>query len=193
MIKERPNPLGLPAVIEGVDAFEREFKRSLGLLEGNEELQKRVNILAVGNPVSVQAVPDASTWVDEMIAGATAKADKWATNAANAVDTMKAESLTSGARYAAGVTAAVQNKSYDKGVQGIDTASVRATIQAVGASGYSSGISNRKQKILTAITRLQPKVAALKATINNMPKETDAQREERLKAARRGMIAIGKT
>ena len=193
MIKEKVNPLGLPARIEGIAAFEENLARALHLVETDEDVRSKVNLMAVGNPVSVMAVPDANTWANEMIAGAQAKADKWVKNASDAADTMKAEALTAGARYATGVQAAIANKSYDKGVQSIDTSQVRQTIQAVGAAGYSSGITARAGKILAAITKLQPKVAALKQTINAMPKDTDAQREARLIAARKGMIAIGKT
>lgn len=192
-IKEKVNVLGLPERIEGMGAFEAEFTRALALVESDPAVRERVNIMATGNPVNVQAVPDANTWANEMIAGATAKADKWVRNAANAVDAMKANALTAGKRYEDGVRAAITDKSYDKGVQGIDTGEVRQTIQNVGASGYSGGITARSGKILAAITKLQPKVASLKQTIAAMPQDTDAQREDRLKAARKGMIAIGKT
>ena len=192
-IKEKVNVLGLPERVEGVAGFESEFARVLGLIESDPEVRARANLMAVGNPVNVTAVPDATTWANEMIAGAQAKADKWVRNASNAVDSMKAEAMTAGTRYATGVQAAVSNKSYDKGVASIDTSEVRQTIQNVGASGYSSGIVARTGKIMAAISKLQPKVAGLKQTINAMPKDTDTQREARLLAARKGMIAIGKT
>lgn len=192
-IKEKLNVLGLPPVVDGLNAFEREFARSLALVESDPEIRAKVNLMATGNPTNVLAVPDASTWSNEMIAGATAKASKWATNAAAGVDAMKANAMTAGGRYATGVQAAIASKSYDKGVGAIDVNEVRTTIQNVGAAGYSNGISARSGKILAAISKLQPKVAALKQTINAMPKDTDAQREARLLAARKGMIAIGKT
>jgi hypothetical protein len=191
-IKERLNVLGLPPVVDGLGAFEAEFARALDLVATNPEVRERVNLMATGNPANVMAVPDASTWANEMIAGAQAKAGKWATNAAASVDAMKANALTAGKRYETGVQAAIVAKSYDKGVQGIDTNEVRTTIQNVGAAGYSSGITARTAKIMAAIANLQPKVAALKQTINAMPQDTDAQREQRMLAARRGMIAIGK-
>lgn len=191
-IGERVNVLGLPERIEGVDEFEREFARALHKVITDPAVRERVNIMATGNPVSVTAVSDPATWAAEMIQGAQAKAAKWATNAANAVEAMKANALTAGKRYADGVTAALQEKRYDKGVQGIDTGEVRQTIQNVGPTGYSAGITAREAKIRAAISQLQPKVAALKQTISNMPQDTDAQREQRLLAARKGMIAIGK-
>lgn len=187
------NVLGLPERIEGMSDFEQQFARSLELVESSEEVRAKVNTMQVGNPAPIQAVPDVATWVAEMVAGANAKAGKWLTNTKASVDGMKAAALTSGKRFADGVQEAIREDRFTKGVAKIDTAEVRSTLDKVGASGFSSGISNREAKITRAITTLQPKVAALKQTIANMPQDTDAQREDRLKAARKGMIAIGKT
>jgi len=187
------NVLGLPERIEGMGAFEVQFARALELVESSEEVRSKVNTMQVGNPAPIQAVPDVATWVDEMVAGANAKAAKWLANTVASVDGMKAAALTSGKRYADGVQEAIRDDRFTKGVQQIDTGEVRATLQNVGAGGFSSGVSNRKGKITQAIAKLQPKVAALKQTINNMPQDTDGQREQRLLAARKGMIAIGKT
>jgi len=187
------NVLGLPDRIEGMAAFEENFKRSLELVESSEEVRAKVNTMQVGNPAPIQAVPDVGTWVAEMVAGANAKAGKWLTNTLASVDGMKAAALTSGKRYNEGVQEAIREDRFTKGVQGIDTGEVRSTLTKVGAGGFSSGVSNREGKITQAIAKLQPKVAALKQTIANMPQDTDAQREQRLLAARKGMIAIGKT
>jgi hypothetical protein len=193
MIKEKANPLGLPESINSLAEFEEQLARGLQLVESNPEVRAKVNIMATGNPVNVTAVIDANKWATKMIQGATARAQDWVDNTSAAADAMKANAMTAGTRYATGVQAAVANKSYDKGVAKIDTAEVRQTIANVGAAGYSNGITARQGKITNAIAALQPKVAALKQTINAMPQDTEAQREARMLAARRGMIAIGKT
>jgi hypothetical protein len=192
-IKEKMNVLGLPERIEGMGAFEAEFARALNLVVSDPEVAAKANLMATGNPVNVLAVPTVDKWTDKMLKNAQAAAGDWVENASAAVDAMKANALVSGGRYATGVQAAITEKRYDKGVQSIDTNEVRTTIANVGASGYSNGITARAGKIRAAIANLQPKVAALKQTIANMPQDTDAQRESRLLAARKGMIAIGKT
>jgi len=57
--------------------------------------------------------------------------------------------------------------------------------------GYENGIAGKLPKANRRFAELQPLVSALKDTIQAMPDGTDAQREERLKAARKGMLVIG--
>ena len=66
------------------------------------------------------------------------------------------------------------------------------TIEAIGQTAYEQGITAREGKIKTKIQRLQPLVAALAATLDRMPQDTDAQREAKMIAAKRGMQEIGR-
>jgi len=66
-------------------------------------------------------------------------------------------------------------------------------IQATGASGYKAKIGAAATKAKRRFTELQPKVQALKASIQAMSDATDTDREKRMLAARKGMLAIGET
>ena len=74
----------------------------------------------------------------------------------------------------------------------VDEDLMYATIRKRGAAAFRSGIEDRRAKVLARAKELQPLVAALKKEIEAMPDVTDGDRENRLLAARRGMIAIGK-
>jgi len=66
-------------------------------------------------------------------------------------------------------------------------------IQATGASGYKAKIGAAAAKAKRRFTELQPKVQALKQSIQSMSDATDSDREKRMLAARKGMLAIGET
>ena len=70
----------------------------------------------------------------------------------------------------------------------------RRSSRAVAATGarFTQGVSSRSSKITAAIATLQPKVAALKARLDGLPVDTDAQREAKMLEAKRGMQAIGR-
>lgn len=73
----------------------------------------------------------------------------------------------------------------------VDVDAMYNTIENVGGGGYTGGIEARKAKIIGKIEKLRPQVLALAETIDKMPQDTDAQREARMIAARRGMIQVG--
>lgn len=87
---------------------------------------------------------------------------------------------------------AIRNKSYEKGVKKQDYGEAVRIATEDGGSAYSSGVSKRAAKILRVHTDLMPRLGALSQAIQQMPQDTDAQREQRLLAARKGTIAIGK-
>lgn len=65
-------------------------------------------------------------------------------------------------------------------------------IQAAGESAYTTGVSTKAYKVEAAVKQLRPMVEVLATEIDKMPDKTDADREKKMLAARRGMIAIGK-
>jgi len=65
-------------------------------------------------------------------------------------------------------------------------------IQAAGESGYTTGVTTKAYKVEAAVKEMRPMVEALANEIDKLPDKTDADREKKMIAARRGMIAIGK-
>lgn len=74
----------------------------------------------------------------------------------------------------------------------VDVDEMYATVEANGEAAYVAGITSREGKIRHKIDRLQPLVEALAKTLDAMPQDTDAQREAKMIAAKRGMQDIGR-
>lgn len=95
-------------------------------------------------------------------------------------------------KYEDRVRAAIANKSYGKGVRKQDYGEAVRIATEDGGAAYTAGVTKREAKILRVHTDLMPRLGALSQAIQQMPQDTDAQREQRLLAARKGAIAIGK-
>jgi hypothetical protein len=95
-------------------------------------------------------------------------------------------------KWASRVQEAITNKNYGKGVRKQDYTEAVAIATGDGGSAYASGVAKRVAKIQRVHADLMPRLGALSQAIQNMPQDTDAQREQRLLAARKGAIAIGK-
>lgn len=146
-----------------------------------------------GNPVTLgPLVPSVDDWVDDMTNGAIAKADKWLKRTlAPSVDP-KAATLKAAGKFKTNMQTALNEGRFEKGVAAYDESARTAVIQEGGTAAFTSGVQRKKAKAKAKIAKLQPKVAALKSTLSGMPQDTDAQREAKMIAAKRGMQQIGK-
>jgi len=95
-------------------------------------------------------------------------------------------------KYEDKLRAAMANKSYSKGVRKQNYSEAVATATGDGGSAYAAGLTKRVPKIQRVHADLMPRLGALSQAIQSMPQDTEAQREQRLLAARKGAIAIGK-
>ena len=95
-------------------------------------------------------------------------------------------------KWASRTQEAITNRSYEKGVRKQDYGEAVAIATGDGGSAYAAGITKRVTKIQRVHADLMPRLGALSMQIQGMPQDSDAQREQRLLAARRGAIAIGK-
>jgi len=181
-----------PANQVDLSNFEALFSEILDRVNGSTGANAPADLTLPDNPVSVGArVPEAAEWSAAMIEGATRSGDRWLKHtlsprknpvtAAIAADQKRKDKLAEAERL--GKWLASMNR--------VDVDAMYATIEAVGPGGYTGGIEARRGKIAGKIERLRPQVLALAETIDKMPDGTDAQREAKMVAARRGMIAIG--
>jgi len=106
-------------------------------------------------------------------------------------DPLKA-AIAAGPKRAEKVRQSLDEKKWEKAMANVDEDLMYATIRKRGAAAFRSGVEDRKEKVIARVKELQPLVTGLKKTIEAMPDVTDADREARLLAARRGMIEIGK-
>jgi hypothetical protein len=172
--------------------FESALEARLKAVAEGEGIGNPEDLTLPGNPVELAPpVLPAEEWAAKAADRAVAAADEWLkrvmrprrhpVEAAIAADKKRKDRLAEAERKGKWVAAMKQ----------VDVDEMYKTIEAVGSAGFAAGIEARRGKIVKKISKLQPLVSALKEEIQKMPEETDAQREKRMLAARRGMLKIG--
>lgn len=173
-----------------LDGFDEALSRNLALAESDPEslggLGKKE-----GNPHGIApAVPEAEDWAEKAVRKAAASGEDWKKGVLmprrDPIEAAKA----SNERYKLKMREALDQDSYAKGLDAVDKNLMYAVIEATDPSAFTGGIRRREAKIKAAVEKLRPKVLALKQTIAAMPNTTDDEREQRMLAARRGMIRI---
>jgi len=179
---------------ETLTNFLSRLREDLDLISQNPDKARELSEAdREGNPVTLgPRVTKAEDWVEDMIAGATAKAKKWLEKSLRPKKDPKAEALAAAGKYHDKMTTVLAEKLWEGGIEAYDESVREEIIKNVGERGFTDGIQRHKPKALQKIRKLQPMVTALAEEIDKLPKDTDAQREERMLAARRGMIEIGK-
>ena len=146
-----------------------------------------------GNPITLgPRVATAEAWSEDMQTAAKNKSAKWLKNSLKPKKDPKEKALKAAKKYDNNMRAALDMKSWDAGIEAYDEDLRQKTIEAVGESGYRSGIEHKSLKITAKIAKLQPLVAALTDTIDKMPVDTPEQRAAKMIAARDGMLQVKK-
>lgn len=173
--------------------FIKSFRALLNVADKNPEILKPLLEETVGNPVTLgPRVISPADWSKKQVERATAAASEWLERvqkprknpieAAIAADGKRKNKLAEAERL--GKWKAAMSK--------VDDAVMYEVIRKRGSGAFSSGVSDRAVKITKRVSELQPMVAALAASLDAMPQETDAEREAKMLAAKRGMQEIGK-
>jgi hypothetical protein len=176
-----------------LDAFQKAFSRLLEDVTQNPDKYDFLTETQVGNPISLgpRVIPP-DEWANKQISRATAAASDWEKNVARPRKNPIEAAIQANDKRKDRLAEAEKQDKWKKKMAKVDLDEMYTIIKNVGASGYSNGIQARAPKVQRVVKDLQPMVAALAASIDSMPQATDADREKRLLAARRGMIEIGK-
>jgi len=176
----------------GLNDFEKQFAKNLDRLETDPDYAKDLVAEHVGNPITLGPLVIApEEWAEKQVKRAAAAASEWEKNVLRPRrDPLKA-AIAAAPKRAEKVRESLDKKKWEKAMAKVDEDMMYAVIRKRGATAFRSGVEDRKEKVLARAKELQPMVAALKATIQAMPDVTDADREKRMLAGRRGMIAIG--
>lgn len=175
-----------------LDDFESRFEKTLHRAMTDPTYMEEVTPPPVGNPITLGTpVISAEDWANKQVKNASAAASDWLKNVKRPRRNPKEAALAASAKREQKVRTSLEKKKWDKAMANVDLDQMMAVIDAVGAEGYRRGIEARKVKVAARTKELQPMVTALKKEIEAMPDATDADREARLLAARRGMIKIG--
>lgn len=189
---DEKNPLGLPDVIEGADESARQVRRAMQLIDSDPAVREAVGKAKVGNPISVTVVPTGDQMAEKLIRRATQAGDDWVKGVQNPSADFKEAGIRAAGKHKTRTMEALNEDRYRKGLAKVDVNEAIDTAVRVGASGYSAGVQAREAKIKRVMSDLSPRIAAVKRAIDAMPQDTDAQREQRLLAARKNMIEVGK-
>lgn len=186
-----PKRKTLPTV-KGIAAAMAVLEKALEVAEKNPEALPGYGE-EIGNPITLAPrIPEAADMATKMVANATAAGSRWLENTMkprkDPIEGMKKAKD----KYKNRMQESLTDDRWAKGVNAIDENEMYATIQARGAGAFTSGIEARKGKIQKKLEKMRPLQLALTATLDAMPTGTDAQREQKMLVARRGMIEIGK-
>jgi hypothetical protein len=146
----------------------------------------------VGNPITLgDPVLNAEDWAKRMIDRATNAATDWLNASLKPKAVPSKAALAANTKRVNNLQKSITDKTWEGAMAKVDEDQRLKTITKRGAGAFSSGVSDRSEKIGAVVGKLQPLVLALKKTLDGMPQDTDAQREAKMIAAKRGMQAIG--
>ena len=176
-----------------LDDFHARLDANLKRVQEDEEYRISLQSERVGNPITLgPRVVDATAWAEDMATAAKNKAAKWLSRSLKPKKDPKERARKATKKYDSNMRAALDEKRWEAGIEAYDEDLRQKTIEEVGEGGYRSGIDTKKLKIQAKIGKLQPLVAALAATLDEMPVDTPEQRAAKMIAARDGMLAIKK-
>jgi len=149
-------------------------------------MQPGVSGLIINNPG-----PDANLMTEKYLRNTQNAGPSYVAGMQNPRRDPKAAALRAKGKWKDRMQQAIQHDTWAKGIQGADYQEAVRIATEDGGAAYTSGIQKRAGKVAKVFTELAPHFAGVSQAIQNMPQDTDGQREQRLLAARRGMIQIG--
>lgn len=185
-----PEPVKSPF---NLGSFDANLAAALDRVEKDPDFVREITSERQGNPITLgPPVISPDEWADKQQKNATAAAETWHKNVQRPRREPIKAALAASEKRANKVREALEQKKWDKALEAVDEDVMYEVIRQTGAEGYRRGVQARAAKVKAKVTKLQPMVTALKLEIEKMPDATDADREARLLAGRKGMIAIGK-
>ena len=136
--------------------------------------------------------PDANRMAEKLIARAQAAAADYVHGMQNPRRDPKAAAIRAKGKWAGNVQRAITEDRYAKGINSYDQGQAVQIATGDGGAAYTAGIAKREAKIKAMTNRLAPLLGAVSASIQNMPQDTEAQREQRAVATIRAMRNVGK-
>ena len=136
--------------------------------------------------------PDAVRMVEKYARKTSAAGGDWVDGVRAPKASFKEAAIKAKGKWASRTQEAIQQDKFAKGMAQVNEQEAIATATADGGAAYTAGIQKRMPKVQRAFARLAPMLGAVSQTVRAMPQDTDAQREQRLLAARRQMIEVGK-
>jgi hypothetical protein len=173
-------------VIDAVNAIIDTFEGQPGLYEAMHVPNPETGV-TLRNPG-----PDATKMAEKYGRKVAAAAQDYVTGVQNPKADFKQAAIAAKGKWANRVQEAVQQDRFGRAMNQVDSAEAIAMAVSDGGAAYTAGASKRLPKVQRVYSRLAPMLGAVSTAIRQMPQDTDAQRAQRLLAARQGMIEVGK-
>ena len=171
--------------------FNARLRENFKKVEEDPEFLASITEERKGNPITLgPRVVSAADWSADQVASAKAKSKKWLDRSKRPRKDPKERALKAAGKFHSNMEKALAELAWEGGIGAYDEALREAMIDECGETGFKAGIERKKKKVDARVAKLQPLVAALAATLDAMDVDTDDQREAKMIAARRGMIAI---
>jgi len=174
------------------DQFQYAFAELLKRMPAVVLNAKAVDLKA--NPVTPgvgERVISADTWHKRWKGSGDAAADDWyertLTPRKDPIDT----AVKANEKRKDRLAAAEKAEKWVKKMKNLKKEDVFEGVIGAGVEGYKGGLDSKSAKTKRRIEALRPKVLALAEAIDKLADKTDADREKKMLAARRGMIQIG--
>lgn len=142
------------------------------------------------NPAK-RTVKSSTRWASQMVDNAKAASTDWLDGVRNPSRDPVEAAKDAIPKWEDRVQDAIKKGKMKKGLDKTSKAEIVSIAEKVGTGTFETGIEARRGKVERVVGELQPLVQALSDSIQAMADKTDADREKRLLAARKGMLAIG--
>lgn len=172
--------------VNAVNAIIDTFEENPGLYEGMHVANPETGVI-LRNPG-----PDAAKMTEKYGRKVAAAAQDYVTGVQNPKASFKQSAIAANGKYKNRVQEAISQDRFAKAMAQVDEAEAIQMAISDGGSAYTAGAAKRLPKVARVNARLAPMLGAVSTAIRQMPQDTDEQRAQRLLAARKGMIEVGK-
>lgn len=173
--------------------FETLFSQVLETVDNGLGISAEADLTLPDNPVTVGGrVKSATDWADKQIERSKNAGPDWLKGTLSPRKHPIEAAIAADGKRKQKLAEAEREGRWLASMRRVDVDEMYNTIEANGEAAYTAGITSREGKIRHKIDRLQPLVEGLAKTLDAMPQDTDAQREAKMIAAKRGMQAIGR-
>lgn len=187
MSEESKNPFEL------IQEFEDTFSKDLDAVLQDTGAADAKDLTLPDNPVSVGTrVLDPVEWAKRQLEGSAAAGERWMYGVLHPRRNPVQAAIEANQKRKDRLAKAEQEEKWLHSMERVDIDEMYRVIEAVGPAGYTQGVANREGKIIKRVAELQPMVEALAKRLDEMKQDTDAQREAKMIAAKRGMQEIGR-
>jgi hypothetical protein len=169
------------------------FHAIMDLWDGHPGLYEAVHVPNPETGITLQNPgPDATRMASKYQAKVAAAAGDYVYGVQNPKRDFKQAAVAANGKWKNRVQEAVTQDRFARAMSQVDSAEAIATAISDQGAAYTAGAAKRQAKVGRVYSRLAPMLGAVSQAVQAMPQDTDAQRAQRLLAARQAMIEVGK-